>query len=153
MRITAALLGEHGVLYGLFAALEETLPQVEDQAEAQRWAGLLGKVLTSHAQLENEILFPAVERQLGPIGPLTVMRMEHEEIEETLGQALQVETPKEVRRLVQHVLQVAREHFAKEEHVLFPLADRALDEGTLEDLAYDWAERRRVAVTEQRESS
>ena len=41
---------------------------------------------------------------------------------------------------------MARDHFVKEEQMLFPLAPRVLDEETLTALGAQWAGRRSVTV-------
>jgi hemerythrin-like domain-containing protein len=44
------------------------------------------------------------------------------------------------------VVTVAREHFAKEERVLYPMATKALSAETLANLGAQWAARRDVAL-------
>jgi hemerythrin-like domain-containing protein len=44
------------------------------------------------------------------------------------------------------VVEVARQHFAKEEQILFMLADQSLDTKTLNDLGAEWAMRRKVMI-------
>ena len=44
------------------------------------------------------------------------------------------------------VVQVARGHFAKEEQVLYPMAQQALGDAKLAELGARWAERRQVVV-------
>ena len=48
----------------------------------------------------------------------------------------------EARGLLLHLIDVARPHFAKEEDVLFPMAETALPEATLLRLGEEWASRR-----------
>lgn len=147
MKITKALLGEHGVFYAQFDYLEHVLPEVESLDLVQRLAGLLAAGLKPHALIENEILFPPLESVLGAeAGPIPVMRMEHDEIEGSLARVQEVRDLDQARNLVLHAIETAREHFSKEEHVLFPMAEQVLDEATLERLGDQWAERRRVKI-------
>ena len=65
MQITQALLGEHGVLHALFEHVEAGLPGMETLADVQGAGATLVATLGSHARIENEILFPALEPHLG----------------------------------------------------------------------------------------
>jgi len=85
----------------------------------------------------------AATRTLAPYrSTVAVMREEHLDIEASLARALETGDVDEARDLLLHVIDVARPHFAKEEDVLFPLAERALAEETLLRLGERWAERR-----------
>ena len=83
MKLTDALLGEHAVLYDLFEYLNEMIANNGSLQEAQRAVSILERVLASHARIEEDLLFPALEPQLGPMGPLAVMRSEHQSIEDS----------------------------------------------------------------------
>lgn len=146
MKITEALLGEHGVFYALFDHLEQAVPAADSLALVQSQAALLTAALATHAGLEDELLFSALDPHLGQMGPLAVMRMEHDEIENTLGQVQEARDLTQAQRLVLHAVRVAREHFAKEEQVLFPMAHQVLDERELTQLGAQWAERRGVTA-------
>lgn len=146
MNLIDVLLGEHGVLYALFDQAEGSISEAETLAEVRAAAGVLTATLISHAKIEDEILFPALETHLGPMGPLAVMRAEHEEIERTLWDVMKVdEKPKAVSKVLQALL-VAREHFAKEEQVLFGIARQVLGEAALSEMGDRWAAARHVAV-------
>ena len=147
MKITDAFLGEHGVFYARFSHLEEVFPQTESLEEVHAQAALLTAALATHARLEEDLLFTSLDPHLGPMGPLTVMRAEHNEIEGTLTRIPEVKDLVEARGLLLHALQVARQHFAKEEQVLFPMANQILGEETLTRLGAQWAERRSVSVS------
>jgi iron-sulfur cluster repair protein YtfE (RIC family) len=146
MKITDAFLGEHAIFYAQFDHLEQAAPAAETLTHAQGRAALLGAALETHAQLEEELLFAILESHVGPAGPLVVMRAEHAEIEGTLVRLPEVRDLAEVQRLVLHVVRVAREHFAKEEQILYPLAQRVLDADTMIRQGKLWAERRRVSI-------
>lgn len=144
MKITEALLGEHGVFYAQFDHLEQAVPAASALELVQSQAALLTAALATHAGLENELLFSALDPHLGQMGPLAVMRMEHDEIENTLGQVQEARDLAQAQHLVLHAMRVARDHFAKEEQVLFPMAHQVLDEERLAQLGTQWAERRGV---------
>lgn len=138
MKITDALLAEHAVIYALLDHVERGTPATAGEARTE--AALLAAAIATHAHLEDELLFVEVEPQLGAgSGPLAVMRAEHEEIEGTLARLEVAGDLDEARRLLRHVCEVARGHFAKEEGVLFPLAQQLLTEGELERAGERWA--------------
>jgi regulator of cell morphogenesis and NO signaling len=147
MKITDALLGEHGVFYAQFDYLEKVVPVAETLAQLQSPAALVAAALETHARLEDELLFSALDPHMGQMGPLTVMRMEHDEIENILARVQEVQDLVETQRLVLNVIQVARDHFAKEEQILFPAADHMLGLESLAQLGKRWAAQRRVMIS------
>lgn len=147
MKITDALLGEHGALYAIFDHVRETaLAAGAGLDELHRAAALLESVLASHARIEEDMLFPALERHLGGDGPLAVMRHEHRLIEDRLQAARDGTDPAAVRNALTALLDLTRSHFRKEEQVLFAMAQRYLDAGSLDALGDDWSARRGVAL-------
>lgn len=146
MKITEALLGEHGAFYAQFDHLERVL-DTASLGEVKAMGLLLESGLKDHANLEDDVLFEAVEAKLGPgAGPTGPMRDEHDEIRETLGRLPVVSDEDEARDLVLYAIHTARDHFRKEEQMLFPLAEQELDLDTLNELGERWAEVRRVMV-------
>lgn len=147
IRITDALLGEHGVFYAQFDYLEDLVRHPVESGQLQHAAALLAAGLIPHARLENELLFDTLEPRLGPPGmPLPVMREEHESIEAGLLLAQRSRDPLEVAQLIETAIAAARDHFAKEEEVLFPLAEQTLEESVLYELGREWARRRAVRL-------
>ncbi len=108
---------------------------------------MLTAALATHAHLEDELLFVALEAHMNPeSGPLAVMRMEHNEIEGSLIRLQEVGDLAEAKTLLLHALQTARAHFAKEEQVLFPMAGQLLEANKLIQLGKQWAGLRKVMV-------
>lgn len=147
MKITDAFLAEHAMLYAQFDYLQQATPAAANLAVVHSQAATMTATLASHAHLEDELLFTALDAQMGPMGPVAVMRMEHDQIEALLEQVLAAQDLAAAQRLMQQTLQLARIHFAKEEQVLFPMAQQVLDERTLTQLAGQWAQRRGVPVS------
>ncbi len=146
MKLTDALRGEHGVFYAQFDHLEQAVPAVEDLAVLKSQAAMLAAALATHAQLEEELLFQALDPHLSEMGPLAVMRAEHEEVEAGLSEIPAFTDLAEAQQRLLRVVEVARQHFAKEEQILFMLADQSLDTKTLNELGAKWAERRGVMI-------
>ncbi|MBI5824545.1 MAG: hemerythrin domain-containing protein [Chloroflexi bacterium] len=143
MLITDALLGEHGVFYLLFQDIEKALPALETVAALTNRAAPLSFSLEAHARLEDELLFTALEPHLGTQGgPLAVMRMEHDQIVNLLGQIASATELEQGRALAAQMIAVSRAHFQKEEQVLFRMARQFLGEEQLSALGAQWAQRR-----------
>lgn len=85
--------------------------------------------LDRHIRLEEEILFPVFEARTGNTGPTTVMREEHKVIRGVLA-VLAAAVGRADAAGFQSGLAaldvVLPEHNAKEEQVLYPMADRVL---------------------------
>ena len=146
MDLVDALLGEHGVLYGLFEWYEKSAGRAETLAEVQKLARPLAEALVSHAKIEDELLFPILEKDSVLKKPLDVMRREHQGIEQALQGVESCTRKPEALNQFLAAIEVAREHFAKEERILFPRARRVLTEKKLAELTRRWAEARGVVV-------
>jgi hemerythrin-like domain-containing protein len=132
-------------LYSLFDHLEQTLKNNYQAAPAL--SDMFTAAVVSHAHLEDELLFTALELHLGQIGPLQVMRMEYSEIEHLLGVLLpQAKDADDVARLLRQAINIVRLHFNKEEQVLFVMAQHVLGSDGLAQLGQQWAERRSVIL-------
>jgi hemerythrin-like domain-containing protein len=146
VKLTDALLGEHGVLYALFDQIEAATAAAANLAQIQQATAVLSVVLLSHANLEEELLFPALEPHMGTNGPLAVMRAEHDEIEHALRQIEEAQDLDDAADRVARALSIVRDHFQKEEEVLFSMARQTLDEETQIRLGKAWAAARRVTI-------
>lgn len=144
MKITDALYGEHGPLYALLAHCEGSAAQWE-LADLMLAGRTLEAALLSHAAVEDELLFHALEARMPAGGPVAVMRSEHEEIDACLAALREASDEATARRSLLRMVLVAREHFAKEEQVLFPIAEDLLGDAELARLGGEWAARRGVA--------
>ncbi len=146
MKLTDALLGEHGVLYAYFDRIEAVAAAATSLTQIQEATVVLSAVVRSHANLEEELLFPALEAHMGPAGPLAVMRAEHDEFEDALRQIQEARDLDDGVDRVARALSIVRNHFQKEEEVLFSIARQTLDEETQVRLGKAWAEARRVTI-------
>lgn len=86
--------------------------------------------IESHFHYEENVLFPALQR-VQPMAsqPVAVMLSEHEQIREfikDLRSAVDGQRSDEVDGLAQTLMFVIQQHNAKEEAVLYPLADQLL---------------------------
>jgi hemerythrin-like domain-containing protein len=146
MKITDAFLGEHAVFYAQFNHMEQTIPNSESIEFVKTQCAVLAAALKGHAQLEEDLLFKSLEDHIGNGGPLKVMRAEHEEIESALERMPTLQSLDQARPLLLRVIQVARNHFAKEEQVLYLIAHKTLSSEALIELGNQWAQQRTVRL-------
>lgn len=146
MKITDAFLGEHAIFYAQFDHIEQTIPVADSVAHIKTQGTMLATALTSHAQLEEELLFKTLEPHIGPMGPLAVMRADHNEIEQSFESLPTTQELSQAQALLLSVISVARNHFAIEEQVLYPIAHQTLTSEILSDLGSQWAELRSVSL-------
>ncbi|MBT3990138.1 MAG: hemerythrin domain-containing protein [Rhodospirillaceae bacterium] len=149
MRLTDALRGEHAILYEIFAGVRETLDESDEIAVIRTAVALLERNLMSHAAIEDEILFPELDTHIKGMGPLEMMRSEHQGIDEYL-EAIRNETDvAQLKKQTGQLLELAFNHFQKEEMALFGMAEQFLSEDELTALGDKWASRRKVDVQGQ----
>jgi iron-sulfur cluster repair protein YtfE (RIC family) len=147
MKLTDALLGEHGAFYMLFDEIEKIAATESALAQWRGATTVLEAMVTSHATLEEKLLFSALEPHLGrEEGPLAVLHGEHEEMERMLAHMQEEPDVDRAILWISDALSAARSHFQKEEQTLFPLAQRMLGDETLSRLGRLWAEARRVTI-------
>lgn len=144
MQLQDALLGEHALIYRLLEWVERQSPGW-DLRSAREAGQALSALIQPHARSEDELLFPHLAPFLpAEAGPLAVMRLEHEEIESTLARIEAADDESAARALLLHLVAVAREHFLKEEKVLFPMASSLVGAERLGALGQRWAAARGV---------
>jgi hemerythrin-like domain-containing protein len=117
---------------------DRLLSVVERAAEAAEWERVpaevraLAEATEAHFRLEEEGLFPALEAAAPAAGgPTSVMRMEHQQIRQMLDDlraAAAARDKAECLGLLETLHLLVQQHNAKEEAILYPLADRTLGE-------------------------
>jgi regulator of cell morphogenesis and NO signaling len=94
--------------------------------------------LERHIRFEEQVLFPVFEERTGAppaAGPTAVMRIEHREIEGLLDEiAAALEGATDALPLRARLHRVLRDHNMKEERILYPATDQALDEGARDEV-------------------
>ena len=120
-----------------FEKMEEAVSQ-DDWPQAESLYEELSRDTLQHFSNEEEALFPLFEEKTGmQAGPTQVMRGEHVELRELLqriGNAIQVRDQDEVLGTAETFFLFLQQHNVKEEQVLYPMADQAL-QGSLQELA------------------
>lgn len=144
MKITEALLAEHVVYHTMFDHLERTVPALKSTAQIKALAGLLEAMLRAHSAVEDALLIEPLEHCIDQVGHRESFHGEHEEIESNLAAIQQVKQAAKARRLLLAAVLLAREHFDKEERLVFPLAEKVLNANTVKSLGQHWRERHKA---------
>jgi len=128
--VNEALAWDHDRLEALDQQAFERLSAGDEGGARAAWSEFTFG-LRRHIRFEEDLLFPTFEERLGvppEAGPTAVMRAEHREIErlmEAMGEAFGNQG--EILRLRAELHRVLGDHNFKEERVLYPATDRALD--------------------------
>ena len=146
MKITDILRAEHTVFHHLFDHIETTAPRLKTLAEVKLLALLMDKVMSPHSQTEDALFIEPLEHCFEQIGQRETFHEEHELIEATLARVRKAKTLKVGKRLLLGVIATSREHFEKEERIVFPMAERVFKAHTLDELGEEWMQRREVAL-------
>lgn len=138
MKITEALHAEHVVFHNLFDHLERVLPTASTLAETLAMRDMLASMLEAHGKVEHTLLLDPLEHCIDQFGHSESFHHEHEEIDRHLESVKQAGGVEQARQALNAAVLLAREHFDKEERLVFPLAEKHLSEKTLEELGQRW---------------
>lgn len=131
MKITEAIALEHASLSRVFDEVKRVLPRAESAGEVGRMAAMLEELLKTHAELETEFAFVALDDAPHHNRRLAALRHDHRELDERFRQAQKAASCEAARRLLRGGIRAAREHFRNEERNLLPAVERALGLGVL----------------------
>jgi len=148
MKITDVLRAEHAVFHDLFDHIEAAVPRLKTLAEVKALAAVVEAVHEPHARTEDDLFMEPLEHCFDQLGQNELFHQEHRHIEETLAKARQAKTVREAKQILLGAMAVSREHFDKEERIVFPLAERVLKAKTLSELGKAWLRRREMTNDE-----
>jgi iron-sulfur cluster repair protein YtfE (RIC family) len=121
---------DHRACDDAWGAFEAALSAGDREGARKHWEKFHG-MMERHFRMEEEVLFPAIEDATGMrgMGPVAVMRHEHAQMRALLAQMVERARAGELDALLDDgdtLLMVIQQHNAKEEGILYPLADRVL---------------------------
>lgn len=127
--IFECLAAEHRCCDGGFAATEEAAQSGDASRCREEFRGFQA-AMELHFRKEEEELFPAFEQVTGnSMGPTRVMRLEHQQMRETMADMRQTLDGGELEDflgLSETLLILMQQHNIKEEQMLYPMCDRVL---------------------------
>lgn len=128
MRITDRFRSEHAVFLEQLDVLTGLLEAGEPTGAIVAALATLAAPLGRHARREEDVLFPRLVPEVGAGGPIRALTEEHRLIERQIEVITGSSSRAELRAAFDAFARTLRGHIAKEDDVLFPLA-----EGTLGD--------------------
>lgn len=146
MKLTDALLGEHGAFRILLNGIEEMASYAGEVAQIESAMAFFTVEVTQHAKLEEDLLFPALKPHLDSNDLFDQMHSEHREIRSGLESIEEARDLDQAIAAVRHTLEITRKHFDNEEKVLYAIANKVLDEETLTQLGEEWAAARSITI-------
>ena len=135
-------MAEHAVFHNLFDHIESTVPQFETLGEVKSVAMLVDKVMATHSKTEDDLFIEPLEHCFDQIGQNETFHEEHRQIEEMLASVQKARTLADAKKILLEAMSAAREHFDKEERIVFPMAERVLKAKTLSELGKEWLRKR-----------
>lgn len=122
---------DHVQVLAQLADVEHRALAAEDpSAPLSAFSSFLASEVLHHFTLEEDALFPLLGHHLSyEMGPLAVMLAEHAEfrrLQEALTDALRTGDRNTQRVHARAIIDLLRDHIAKEDDVLFPLAEEML---------------------------
>ena len=129
---------EHTVFGHLFHQIESLLPQLTTPQEAQLLGRLVEGILASHGDREENLAYAALDQFLANQNELDCLYQDHEEIDGRLERLRSARSLPEARQLLKEALHASRQHFKREELLIFPKLKTAFDEETLSELSEAW---------------
>mgnify|MGYP002631245319 CR=1 FL=1 len=120
---------DHRAIDAIWAEVEAAADQGDDAVALSAWKRF-DAALSRHFEMEEEVLFPAMEAAgLPPMGPTRMMRMEHEQMRGLLRHMDTLAEAGDSEGLADEgdtLLMIIQQHNAKEEGILYPMAARLL---------------------------
>ena len=145
MKITEILMAEHAVFHNLFDHIEAAVPRLKTPGEVKLLATLVDRVMAPHSKTEDDLFIEPLEHCFEQIGQNETFHAEHRQIEEALAKVQKARMLKDAKKVLLGVIAASRDHFDKEERIVFPMAERVLKAKTLSDLGREWFQKRQEA--------
>jgi hemerythrin-like domain-containing protein len=136
--ITQALVMEHAVFCAVFDQVEGVLPRLSSAQEAKILATVAEGLLSNHAETEKNLAYSVLDHVLKEDDRLNRLHQDHHEIDEHFKRVHRAKDLAEAQRLLKAALAATREHFRREEEIIFPFLERVLQPETLETLGATW---------------
>lgn len=142
MKIIDALLAEHLVFHTMFDHIEAAEPGFRTIGEVKQLAALMEYMLKAHSDTEDELFLGPLEHCFEEIGQREAFLAEHRELDGNLRRVQKATRLKDAKKLLLAAVAHSRQHFDREERIVFPMAERVLKSKTLTELGVAWKTRR-----------
>ena len=123
---------DHRACDAIWAEVEQAVDNGDDEAAIEAFKRFQTAMIR-HLDMEEQALFPALEAAgLPPMGPTQMMRIEHEQFRRMLREMEALADAGDAEGLADEgdtLLMLIQQHNAKEEGILYPMAERLLAGG------------------------
>jgi hemerythrin-like domain-containing protein len=143
MKITEALFAEHLVFHNLFDHLEKHLHKFKTLAELKTAVAVVDSALQLHSRTEDDLFIGPLGPSFEQIGQRETFHEEHEQIDQLMAEVQKAKQLNKARALLHATIVLCRNHFDKEERIVFPMAERVLKSKTLHELGQTWMNQRK----------
>jgi hemerythrin-like domain-containing protein len=144
IRITDVLRAEHAVFHNLFDHIETVLPDIRTLGEVKVLTTVVEKLLAPHSKTEDDLFIEPLEHYFDQIGQNELFHEEHKLIDAELAKIQKAPDVAAAKKLLLSAVAHARDHFDKEERIVFPMAEQVLKIKTLSELGEAWLRRREM---------
>lgn len=138
LSITKALVAEHAIFRVVFDQIEGVLPRLGSVQEIKLLATVVEGMLSGHAKAETNLAYSALDHVLAEDGRLSRLHQDHHEIDGHFERVQRANDLAEAQRMLKRALAASREHFRREEEIVFPYLEQILQPGTLGTLGQTW---------------
>jgi hemerythrin superfamily protein len=121
LKATQLLKKDHATVKRLFARLHQT--SVRAQKARQGLVERIATELEVHAQIEEEIFYPAMRAVPKAASLLKEAHEEHEQVKSLVAEMQSADDPESVAEKVKELRQAVLHHATEEERDMFPLAE------------------------------
>lgn len=135
--ITKVLSIEHAVFCKVFDEFESSLANCRTLKEVNLLASTVEGLLRGHGETETNLAYSALDHGLASKGEVDRLYQDHHEIDDHLKRVHTATDLKEAKRLLKKALGATREHFRREEQVVFPILEETLQPETLAALGQE----------------
>ena len=145
--ITEALVLEHAVYREVFDQIERVLAGSQSASEVKLLASVVEVLLIGHGKTETDLAYSALDHALADRGALNQLHQDHHEIAGQFKPIHRTTDPAKALRRLKQALAATREHFRREEKIVFPVLEQTLQPDTLGALGSQWRERHSGSAT------
>ena len=138
LTITKALVMEHAAFCAVFDQIERVFPKVGSAQEVKLLATVVEGLLNGHAETEKNLAYSVLDHVLKEDARLNRLHQDHHEIDGHFERVHHANDLAEAQRLLRKALAATREHFRREEQIIFPFLERVLQPETLAALGETW---------------
>jgi hypothetical protein len=136
--ITQALILEHEILRQIFYQIERVLSRSQSARVVKSLALVVEGLLTNHAKIEINLAYSVLDHVLAERDASQGLYQDHEELDGHFAPIHRTSDPAKASSLLKKALTATREHFRREEQIVFPTLEEILRPETLWTLGDQW---------------